>query len=75
MELYCQCGYPIVVAAHWTGDDYILSLHDARYGKESDEIQRCPQCGKELQPGDLEPFPPMGRPWPRLDAEVADTAR
>jgi hypothetical protein len=71
MELYCRCGYPILVAAHWTGDDLVLRLHDAQRGKDSDEIQSCPECGAELHPGGLERLPPLGMPLPPLDADHA----
>jgi hypothetical protein len=67
MELYCWCGYPILVAAHWTGQDYALGLHDPRQGKDSEEISRCPQCGEELRLGDLQRLPPLGAPYSPTD--------
>jgi hypothetical protein len=74
MELYCRCGYPILVTAHWTGEDYVLRLRDGREGKDSEEVQRCPRCGDDLRPGDLERLPPVELHWSSWNAEIAESA-
>jgi hypothetical protein len=53
MHMYCRCGHPIDVTAHWDGTDYHLRMHDGREGKASPAIVRCPRCGDQMRPGDL----------------------
>lgn len=48
MHLYCQCGYPFLVTAVWTGRDYYLVLRDCMRGKASPPIIHCPQRDQGL---------------------------
>jgi hypothetical protein len=54
VRLYCRCGHPIWVAAHWTGQDIVLLLYDGQMGRERGPITLCTHCGKLLVPADLE---------------------
>ena len=55
IRLYCQCGYPLWIAARWTGDDIALVLHDGNYSpnRERPIITRCPHCVAVLTASDL----------------------
>ncbi len=73
--LYCQCGYPFLVSAVWTGTEYYLVLRDGLRGGASLPIIHCPHCGRGLvleemgeQPSSIVPF----RPRPEPDSEIED---
>jgi hypothetical protein len=57
-QLYCYCGYPLWVAAHWTGSTIELFLLDGT--READRsqppLQQCPQCKAVLRPDQLEGY-------------------
>jgi hypothetical protein len=63
MNLYCQCGHPIVVTATWVGDDISIKLHDGNIGDMRDDILACPHCGSGVNLGELRPRPPRTAHW------------
>jgi hypothetical protein len=63
MQLYCLCGYAILVTGHWTGETYRLELRDASAGTQGETIARCPQCCRPLAAQDLERLPPAEFHW------------
>ncbi len=71
MDLYCQCGNPILVAAHWDGDDYHLTLHDSALGRYSDAITRCPRCGRDITLDDLSQFRPFAALWSSAESAAS----
>ena len=65
MQLYCPCGYAILVTGHGTGETYCLELCDASAGAgaRGETIARCPQCCRPLAAQDLERLPPADFHW------------
>jgi hypothetical protein len=68
MRLYCRCGCPIWVAGHWTGEEYVLTLHEDD-GQRGTLVTGCPSCGTQLRPADLEWLAPV--PLHRPDVDLA----
>lgn len=70
LRLYCRCGYPLWVAARWTGTTIALVLRDGTQAAEHTlpPLQQCPQCRMLLDPHSLEgyPLPPTTPTQPRL---------
>jgi hypothetical protein len=64
MRLYCRCGCPIWVAGHWTGEEYLLTLHEDGDGQRGAPVTGCPRCGARLRPADLEWLAPAPSRWP-----------
>lgn len=55
LRLYCRCGYPLWLAARWTGDDIMLVLHDGQGSPNREQlaITHCPGCHAVLVARDL----------------------
>lgn len=57
IQLFCGCGYPVLVRAHWTGQDIVLLLYPGEQTPEhlSEPLTHCPECGAMLSPATLSP--------------------
>lgn len=55
VRLYCRCGYPLWIAARWTGDDIALVVRDGQFlpNRAQPLITHCPHCGAVLVVADL----------------------
>lgn len=73
LRLFCRCGYPFWVAAHWTGTTYVLFLLDGTQKVEgtATPLEQCPQCQRVLRLDNLEGYPltrvPSTQPLPRQE--------
>ncbi len=47
---YCRCGCEIWIEYLWTGAEWIYRYFDL----DSNEITKCPECGRELSEEELE---------------------
>ncbi|HLV99389.1 MAG TPA: response regulator [Ktedonobacterales bacterium] len=63
MHMYCPCGAPISVSAHWTGEEIVLLLHDGSQAldRAAEPLQTCPRCHRALAPADLTWLPGSGQ--------------
>ena len=83
MYRYCRCGYPLLVAATWTGHDYHLVPHDSasaqcrpgRAARDSPLITSCPQCGQALVVRELGEHPPQSSGPPLRRPEPTPRSR
>lgn len=60
IHLFCGCGYPVVVRAHWTGQDIVLLLYRGEQTSAGLDkpVTSCPKCGTMLSPATLLEQPP-----------------
>lgn len=71
LRLSCRCGYPLWVAARWTGTKIELFLLDGTRKAEDagTPLQQCPRCQWVLRLDHLEGYPltrvPPSQPRPR----------
>ncbi len=74
LQLYCRCGYPLWVAARWTGTTIDLYLLDGTIEAKRTQtpLQQCPQCQVVLHPGQLEGYSLPPRPPAEAPQESPD---
>jgi CheY-like chemotaxis protein len=71
LRLFCRCGYPLWVAARWTGATIELFLLDGTRKAESTgtHLEQCPRCQRRLHLDHLEGYPltsvPSIQPLPK----------
>lgn len=55
IRLFCRCGYPLWLAARWTGDDIALVLFDGNEppARRLEGLAHCPQCQEVLTAADF----------------------
>jgi CheY-like chemotaxis protein len=67
MNMYCPCGAPIWVTAHWTGQEIVLVLHDGAHAfqRGAAPLRFCTRCHRALALSELTWLPEKSQPHQR----------